>query len=64
MITYSDKKEMWKAEGKTHIERINKSSLRDIMIRKRFVEKVVEMVDVGVPNLWGHFKDGVSKACD
>ena len=28
-------------------------------IRKRFEEKVIEFVDVGVPNLWVHFKDGV-----
>ena len=33
-------------------------------IRKQFEEKVSEFVDVGVPSLWGHFKDGVLKACD
>ena len=32
---------------------------------KRFEEKVIELVDVGVPKLWwGHFKDRVLKACD
>ena len=30
----------------------------------RFEEKVTKLVDVGVPNLWGHFKDGVLVACD
>ena len=34
------------------------------MIRKRFDEKVIKLVDVGVQNLRGHFKDGVLKACD
>ena len=33
-------------------------------IRKRFEEKVIKLVDVGAPDLWGHFKDGVLKACD
>ena len=33
-------------------------------IRKRFEEKVAELVDVGAPNLWGHFKDGVLEACE
>ena len=33
-------------------------------IRKRFEEKVTKLVDVGVPNLLGHFKDGVLMACD
>ena len=27
-------------------------------------EKVIKIVDVGVPNLWGQFKDVVQKACD
>ena len=33
---------------------------KDVNIRKPFEE----LVDVGVPNSWGHFKDGISKACD
>ena len=33
-------------------------------IRKRFSEKVIELIDIGAPNLWGRFKDGVLKACD
>ena len=35
-----------------------------VTIRKRFKEKVIEMVDVGGPNLCGHLKDGFPKACD
>ena len=31
----------------------------DVKIKKQFEEKVFELVDVGAPNLWGHFKDGV-----
>ena len=37
--------------------------LKDLKIRKRF-KKVIKLVDVGMPNLLGHFKDGVLKACD
>ena len=33
-------------------------------IRKQFEEKVMKLVVVGVPNTWGHFKDGVLKACN
>ena len=33
--------------------------LRDEHIRKPFEEKVITLVDVGAPILWGHFKDGV-----
>ena len=38
--------------------------MKDVKIRKRIEEKATELVDVGVSNLWGHFKDGVLKACD
>ena len=34
------------------------------MIRKRFEEKVIELVDFGIQNLWGHFKDIILMACD
>ena len=27
-----------------------------------FLSKVIELVEVGVPNLWGHFKDADLKA--
>ena len=40
------------------------SLLKGVKIRKRFEENVIELVYVGVPNLCGHFKDGVLKACD
>ena len=38
--------------------------LKDVKIRKQFEEKVIELVDVGAPHLWGHFRDGVLEACD
>ena len=38
--------------------------LKDLKIRKQFEEKEIKLVDVGVANLWGNFKDGVLKACD
>ena len=34
------------------------------MIWKRLEEKVIKLVNVGLSNLCGHFKDGVLKACD
>ena len=33
-------------------------------IRKQFYEKVIILVDIGVPNLWGNFKDEILVACD
>ena len=37
--------------------------LKDLKTRKQFKEKVIKLVDVRSPNLWGHSKDGVLKAC-
>ena len=45
-------------------EKKNKFVERCEFIRKRLEEKVTELVDVGAPDLWGHFKDGVLKAYD
>ena len=33
-------------------------------IRMRSDEKVIKVVDVGAPNLWGHFKDWILEICD
>ena len=49
---------------KTCAERRKTRLLKDVKIRKRFEEKVIELVDVIVANLWGHVKDGVLKVCD
>ena len=38
-------------------ERKKISLLKNVKIRRDFVEKVLELVDVGAPNLWGHFMD-------
>ena len=64
MITDIDKRKIRKVMRKTCAERRKITSLKDAKIRKRFEEKVIELVDVGTPNLWGHFKDGVLEACD
>ena len=40
------------------------SLLNDVTIRNRFKEKVIKLVHVGAPNLWGHFKARDLKACD
>ena len=45
---------------KTCVERRKTSLLKDAKIRKSFKEKVIKLVDVGAPSLWGHFKEGVS----
>ena len=63
MIADIDKK-IRKAVRKIFGERRKISLLKDVKIRKRFKEKVTELVDAGAPNLWGHFKDAVLKACD
>ena len=38
--------------------------LKDAKIKKRFEAKVTKLVDDGEANLLGHFKHGVSQACD
>ena len=30
----------------------------------RFEEKVIKLVVVGAPNLWGHFMNGILMSCD
>ena len=42
-------------------ERRKISLLKDEKIRKRFDEKVIELVHVCVQYLWRYFKDGVLK---
>ena len=45
-------------------ERRKISLLKDVKIRKSFEEDIIDLVDVGALNLWGHFKDVVLYACD
>ena len=59
-----DKRKIRKVVRKTCAERRKICLLNDMKIRKRFYRKVTELFDVGAPNLWGHFKDGVLEACD
>ena len=63
VIADIDKKKIRKVVRKTCAERRMISLLKYEMMRKRFEEKVMTLVDVGVPNLCGHFKDGILKAC-
>ena len=49
---------------KTCVEGRKITLLTDVQIRKQFEEKVIKLVDVGAPNLWGLFKHGVLKVCD
>ena len=64
VIVDIDKKKIRKVVRKTCVERRKISLLKDVKIRKRHEEKVIKLVDVGAPNLRGHFKDGVLKVCD
>ena len=64
VIADIDKKNIRKVVRKTYNERRKISLLKYVKIRKQLEEKVIELVDVAAPNLWGHFKDEVLKACD
>ena len=64
VIADIDKRKIRNVVRKTCAERRKITSVKDVKIWKRFEEKVTKKVDVGAPNLWGQFKDGVLKACD
>ena len=49
---------------KTCAERRKITLLKNVMIRKRFEEKVIKLIGVGGQHLSGHFKDGILKAHD
>ena len=49
---------------KTCIERRKISLVKDVKTRTRLKEKVIKIVDIGVKNLWGPFKDEVLGSCD
>ena len=55
-----DRKKVRHVVRKTCIERRKISLLKDVMIRKRFDEKVIfYFAGIGLQNLWEHFKNGV-----
>ena len=64
MVSDIDKKKIRNVVRNTCTERRQVSLLKDVKIRKRFDENLIKFVDVGAPNLWGHFKGEVLKACD
>ena len=59
VITDIDMRKIRKVVRKTCVEIRKITLLKYVKIRKRFEEKVTELVDVGAPNLWGNFKDGI-----
>ena len=59
VIAYIDKRKIRKVVRKTCADRRKITLPKDVKIRKRFEEKVTKLVDVGAPNLWGCFRDGV-----
>ena len=64
VIADIDKRKIRKIVRKTCTEKIKLFFQKDVNIMKLFEEKIIELVDAGVQNLWGHFKAGVIKACD
>ena len=50
-----DKRKIRKVVKKTCVGRRKITLLKDVKIRKQLEEKVTNLVDVGEPNLWGHF---------
>ena len=64
VIADVDKKKIRVVVRKVYTERRKMSLLRDLKIRKRFDGKAIKVVNVGVPNLWGNFKDGILMVCD
>ena len=64
VITDMDKKKIRKVVKKTCAERRKITLLKDVKIRMRVEEKIIKLVNVGVPNLWGHFTDGILRVCD
>ena len=63
MVADKGKKKIRNVVRKICIERRRIKVLKD-EIMKRLEEKVIEMVYVSVPNLWGYLKDGVLLTCD
>ena len=59
VIADIDKKKIRKVVRNTCAERRKITLLKDVKIRKRNQEKVMKLVDVGAPHLWGHINDGV-----
>ena len=59
-----NKKKQRNAMRKTYTERRKISLLIDLLIGNQFEEKVIDLVDVGLPNLLGHFQDGILVACN
>ena len=64
VIAYIDKKKIRIVVEKACAERGRISLLKDVKSKKRFEEKVIKLVGVEAPILWGHFKDVVLKACN
>ena len=64
VTTDIDKKKIRNVVRITCTDRRKINLLRDLKIRNQFEEKVITFFDIGVPNLWRHFKDWILKACD
>ena len=59
-----NKRKIRKDDRKTCAERRRICLLKDVKTMKPFEEKIPDLVDIGVPNLWENFMDSVLEACD
>ena len=57
VVADTDKKKM----RKTSLLKENNNPKKTI--RKQFYKKMIELVDVGMPNLWENFKEGALRSC-
>ena len=59
LVADKHKKKIRNVVRKTCTEKRKISLLKDLKIMERFEENVIEIVDGGVPNIWGHFIGGL-----
>ena len=64
LVTDLDKKKVKKIVRKESIMRRRVWKLNENNMRRRFEERVEELVNVGTPDIWKCFKESVLKACD
>ena len=64
VIADIDRKKIRNIVRKTCAERRKISLLKDVKIRKRVEEKVIELADVWALNVRGYLKDEILKTCD
>lgn len=64
IVVNINRRKLKKVIRKNTIMRRKLWKLKERDVRKRFEERVCELVDTAAPDLWKSFKDGVLTACD